>query len=203
MSFSSQELLFYAFGSALLGSSLAVITARNAVHSALFLVLAFVSSACLWVLLQAEFLGIALVLVYVGAVMVLFLFVVMMLDVEVAALRDSARRAGPLGALIALLVILELGYVVTARRLGLDLLPEPVPKPADWSNTLELGREIYTRYVYAFEIAGVILLVGIVAAIALTLRRRGDTRTQDPAVQVRVKRADRVRVVQVPSEERR
>ena len=203
MPFSAQELLFYAFGTVLIGAAFAVIVARNAVHSALFLVLAFVSSACLWVLLQAEFLGIALVLVYVGAVMVLFLFVVMMLDVDAAALRDSMKRAGPLGGLIALLVILELGYVVTARRLGLDLLPTPVPKPADWSNTLELGREIYTRYVFAFEVAGVILLVGIVAAIALTLRRRGGTRTQDPSVQVRVKRADRVRMVSLPSEERR
>ncbi len=203
MSLSPQELLFYVFGTALIGSAFAVVTARNAVHSALFLVLAFVSSACLWVLLQAEFLGIALVLVYVGAVMVLFLFVVMMLDVDVAAVRDSAKRAGPLGGLIALLVILELGYVVTAKRLGLDLLPSPVPKPGDWSNTLELGREIYTRYIFAFEVAGVILLVGIVAAIALTLRRRGGTRSQDPAVQVSVKRGDRVRMVKLPSEERR
>ena len=203
MSLSAQELLFYVLGTALIGSAFAVVTSRNAVHSALFLVLAFVSSACLWVLLQAEFLGIALVLVYVGAVMVLFLFVVMMLDVEVAVTRDSMKRAGPLGGLIALLVIFELGYVVTAKRLGLDLLPTPVPKPGDWSNTLELGREIYTRYLYAFEIAGVILLVGIVAAIALTLRRRGGTRSQDPAVQVKVKRGDRVRMVKLPSEERR
>jgi len=197
------ELLFYVFGAATIGSATAVILARNPVHSVLFLVLAFVSSACLWVLLQAEFLGIALVLVYVGAVMVLFLFVVMMLDVDLAAMREGFTRYAPLGALVALLVVLELGYVVWARKLGIALAPVPTPKPADWSNTAELGAELYTRYVYPFEIAGVILLVGIVAAIALTLRRRPGTRTQDPAVQVRVKRGDRLRVVSVPTEERR
>ena len=195
--------LFYVFSAVLLLAAFRVVTARSTVHAALFLVLSFFSASCLWMLLRAEFLAITLVLVYVGAVMVLFLFVVMMLDVEVAVTRDSMKRAGPLGGLIALLVILELGYVVTAKRLGLDLLPTPVPKPGDWSNTLELGREIYTRYLYAFEIAGVILLVGIVAAIALTLRRRGGTRSQDPAVQVKVKRGDRVRMVKLPSEERR
>jgi NADH-quinone oxidoreductase subunit J len=203
MPFTPQEMLFYAFGTALVGSATAVVLARNAVHSALFLVLAFVSSACLWVLLQAEFLGIALVLVYVGAVMVLFLFVVMMLDVEVAAVREGLVRNAPFAGLIALLVIVEIGYVVWARKLGVDLIPAPAAKPADWSNTQELGTLIYTEYLYAFEVAGVILLVGIIAAIALTLRRREGTRTQDVAVQVRVKRADRLRVVQVPPEERR
>jgi NADH-quinone oxidoreductase subunit J len=203
MPISPQELLFYVFGAALIGSATAVILARNPVHAVLFLVLAFVSSACLWVLLQAEFLGIALVLVYVGAVMVLFLFVVMMLDVDLAAMREGFTRHAPLGGLVAVLVVLELGYVVWARKLGLGLSPVPTPKPADWSNTAELGTEIYTRYLYPFEVAGVLLLVGIVAAIALTLRRRPDTRTQDPAVQVRVKRGDRLKVVQVPTEERR
>jgi NADH-quinone oxidoreductase subunit J len=203
MPFAPQELLFYAFGTALIGAATAVVLARNPVHSALFLVLAFVSSACLWVLLQAEFLGIALVLVYVGAVMVLFLFVVMMLDVDVAALRQGFVRNAWFAGLIALLVIVEIGYVVWARKLGIDLVPAPAAKPADWSNTHELGTLIYTQYLYAFEVAGVILLVGIVAAIALTLRRREGTRTQDVGVQVRVKRADRLRVVQVPPEERR
>jgi NADH-quinone oxidoreductase subunit J len=203
MPFAPQELLFYAFGAALVGAATAVVLARNPVHAALFLVLAFVSSACLWVLLQAEFLGIALVLVYVGAVMVLFLFVVMMLDVDVAALREGFVGNAPFAGLIALLVIVEIGWVVWARRLGVDLIPVPAAKPADWSNTRELGTLIYTDYLYAFEIAGVILLVGIVAAIALTLRRREGTRTQDVGVQVRVKRADRLRVVQVPPEERR
>ena len=198
-----ETIVFYAFAAILLGSALCVVTARNPVHAALFLVLSFFTASAIWLLLRAEFLALTLMVVYVGAVMVLFLFVVMMLDVDVAAVRDSAKRAGPLGGLIALLVILELGYVVTAKRLGLDLLPTPVPKPGDWSNTLELGREIYTRYIFAFEVAGVILLVGIVAAIALTLRRRGGTRSQDPAVQVSVKRGDRVRMVKLPSEERR
>ena len=203
MPLTPQELLFFAFGAALIGSATAVVLARHPVHAVLFLVLAFVSSACLWMLLQAEFLAIALVLVYVGAVMVLFLFVVMMLDVDVAALREGFAQHAPLGAVVALLVIVELGYVVWARHLGLAIGAPPTPHPADWSNTQQLGQAIYTDYVFAFEVAGVILLVGIVAAIALTLRRREDTRTQDPAVQVRVKRGDRVRLVKMGAEERR
>ena len=186
MHLSAQEMLFYVFGTALIGSAFAVITARNAVHSALFLVLAFVSSACLWVLLQAEFLGIALVLVYVGAVMVLFLFVVMMLDINTDSLRHNFWRHFPLAGLVGALIALEMTLVL---RGGFDL---GVAKA--------LGRVLYTDYGYAFEIAAVVLLVAIVAAIALTLRRRKDTRKQDPAAQVRARREERVQLVSMPSE---
>lgn len=202
MPISVQELLFYSFGTVLLFAALRVITVRNPVHAALFLVLAFFSSACLWLLLEAEFLGIALVLVYVGAVMVLFLFVVMMLDINVAELREGYTRYAPLGAVVALLMIAELGYVVYARHLDIELIePVTIPHPGQ-SNTEALGGVLYTVYVYPFEIAAVILLVGIIAAIALTMRRRENTRTQDPAEQVKVRREDRVRLVKMEPEKK-
>jgi NADH-quinone oxidoreductase subunit J len=203
MPLSPQELLFYAFAIPLVGASLAVILVRNPVFAALFLILAFVSSACLWVLLEAEFLGIALVLVYVGAVMVLFLFVVMMLDINVATMQRGYTSYWPLGLLVAAMVVAEILIAIRAVNSGLDLAPITELKPEGYSNTRELGELLYTQYIYPFEIAGVVLLVGIVAAIALTMRHRGGTRTQDPAQQVRVRASDRVRVVKVaPSAKR-
>jgi NADH-quinone oxidoreductase subunit J len=181
------------------GSALGVVTARNPVHSALYLVLAFVTSAGLWLLMEAEFLGIVLVLVYVGAVMVLFLFVVMMLDVNVAGMRQGFARYAPLGVLVALIMAAEIGYVVWSQKLGMSF-GQPVAHAADYSNTRELGDVIYTVYAYPFEIAAVILLVGIVAAIALTLRRRENTRSQDPARQVQVVAKGRIRMVSMPSD---
>ena len=194
--------LFYAFAAVLVVAALGVITSRNPVHSALFLVLAFVQSAFLWLLIEAEFLAIVLVLVYVGAVMVLFLFVVMMLDINVEELRKGFTRYLPLGAAVALIVVLEIGHVVWFRSQGLQFLAVPQGQPADYSNTKELGSLLYTEYVYAFEIASVILLLAIVAAITLTMRRRPGLKVQDIVKQVAVRREDRVRIVKVePSQE--
>ncbi len=198
-----QTAIFMLFSIILLFAAIKVISARNPVHSALFLVLAFVSSAGIWLLLEAEFLAITLVLVYVGAVMVLFLFVVMMLDINLEPLREGFIRYLPVGLLVALLVLVELGAVVGARQFGLDVFPAPEALPADYSNTKALGAVLYTVYVYPFEIAAVILLVAIIAAISLTMRRRRDTRHQDPAKQVRVRRQDRVRLVDMPAERKR
>jgi NADH-quinone oxidoreductase subunit J len=191
--------LFYAFAAVLLVAAFGVITSRNPVHSALFLVLAFVQSAFLWLLLEAEFLAITLVLVYVGAVMVLFLFVVMMLDVNVEELRKGFTRYLPLGAAVALIVVLEIGHVIWFRSQGLRFLTAPQGMPADYSNTKELGAVLYTEHVYAFEIASVILLLAIVAAITLTMRRRPGLKVQDVVKQVAVRREDRVRIVKVES----
>jgi NADH-quinone oxidoreductase subunit J len=199
---SFQTVVFYLLAAVLLFAAIRVIIARNPVHSALFLVLAFVSSAGLWLLLEAEFLAIALVLVYVGAVMVLFLFVVMMLDINVQRMREGMLNYLPLGLTVALLMVLEMGLVLWARNSQLRDMPAPTPMAADYSNTKEIGRLLYTEYVYPFEIAAVILLVAIVAAIALTLRRRKGGKHQDPAQQVLVRRADRVRLVSMPSEQR-
>jgi NADH-quinone oxidoreductase subunit J len=181
-------------------AALRVITARNPVHAALYLVLAFCTSAAIWVQLQAEFLAIALVLVYVGAVMVLFLFVVMMLDINLTRLREGFWSYLPLGAFVALLLVLEMVIVLGGRYAGLYDMPSPPPLSAGYSNTKELGRLIYTEYVYPFEIAAVILMVAIVSAIALTLRRRKETKYMDPAQQIGVRREDRVRIVSMPSE---
>jgi NADH-quinone oxidoreductase subunit J len=195
--------LFYVFGAILVFAAAMVITVRNPVHAALFLVLAFFTTAGVWLLLEAEFLAIVLVLVYVGAVMVLFLFVVMMLDVNLAPLREGFIRYLPVGGLVAGIVAVELFLVVGAERhFGTEMYPMPVRAAAEYSNTAELGGLLYTTYVYPFEIAAVILLVAIVAAIALTLRRRKDTKPQRPEVQVRVRREDRVRLVKMPAERR-
>jgi NADH-quinone oxidoreductase subunit J len=191
--------VFYVLAAVTLFAAVRVVIARNPVHSVLFLVLAFVSSSGLWLLLEAEFLAIALVLVYVGAVMVLFLFVVMMLDINLAQMREGMFSYLPLGLTVALLMVLEMGLVLWARYSPDETAPPP-PMGADYSNTKEIGRLLYTDYVYPFEIAAVILLVAIVAAIALTLRRRKTTKYQDPAMQVNVRRQDRVRLVSVPSE---
>jgi len=193
-----QTFIFWFFAAVLLGSALCVITARNPVHAALFLVLAFFTSAAIWIQLQAEFLAIALVLVYVGAVMVLFLFVVMMLDINIARLRAGFWSYLPVGGAVALLLVLEMGFIVTRSYFGSEGSPAPEALPQGYSNTKELGRLLYTEYVYPFEIAAVILLVAIVAAIALTLRRRKTSKYIDPAAQINIRREDRVRIVAMP-----
>jgi NADH-quinone oxidoreductase subunit J len=197
---SVEEAIFYLFAAILLVAAGMVITVRNPVHAALFLVLAFVTSAALWLLLEAEFLAITLVLVYVGAVMVLFLFVIMMLDLNVARLREGFIRYLPLSLLVAVLMAAELIVVLNRGYFMQERFLNPVRNQADYSNTEQLGRVLYTDYVYPFEIASVILLVAIVAAIALTLRRRRQTKYQDPAKQVAVQRQDRVRIVKVAVE---
>jgi len=190
--------IFYFFAAILVFAGLRVITARNPVHAALYLVLAFFTAAGLWMLLEAEFLAITLVLVYVGAVMVLFLFVVMMLDINLDKLREGFWDYLPLAGFVSVLLMIEMALILGNRHFGLAVMGTPVPKPADYSNTKELGRLLYTDYVYAFELAAVILLVAIVAAIALTLRRRRkDTKYIDPAEQVKVKRNDRLRIVKM------
>ena len=192
----SSFLLFMAFALVLVGAGVGVITARNPVHAALFLVLAFFTGSALWMMLEAEFLAIVLVLVYVGAVMVLFLFVVMMLNIDHERLRQGFWRHLPLGGGVALLMVLEMWLVVSSRQFS-SMVPD---SRGSISNTKELGRLLYTDYVLSFELAAVILLVAIVAAIALTLRRRKDSKHIDPAMQVQVKAADRLRVVSMPAE---
>ncbi|MDH5479775.1 MAG: NADH-quinone oxidoreductase subunit J [Nitrosomonas sp.] len=198
-----QDVIFYIFATILVVSALGVITARNPVYSALLLVLAFVTCAGLWLLLEAEFLAITLVLVYVGAVMVLFLFVVMMLDINLDRLREGFWKWFPFGSLIALVIVAEIAMVVMGKDFGLEQMPAPEPQAADYSNTKALGRLIYTEYVYAFELAAVLLLVAMVAAIALTLRQREDKKSPNPSKQVRVKKEDRLRMVAMPSEKKK
>src|SRR5512134_576026 len=195
------NVLFYVFGAILVLTAIGVITARNPVHCALFLVFAFLNSAVIWMLLQAEFLALTLIVVYVGAVMVLWLFVVMMLDIDVAKLRQGFTRYAPLGALIALIVVAQIGLVVYVRKLGLDGdVPVSVPQSPDYSNTHELGHLLYTQYLYPFEIAAVILLVAIIAAITLTMRERAGQKVQDIGKQVAVRAKDRVRIVKMDAE---
>ncbi len=197
---SFEQLLFYTFAAVLVGAAIGVITSRNPVHSVLFLVLAFFNSSVLWMLLEAEFLAIVLVLVYVGAVMVLFLFVVMMLDINVAKARQGFTRYAPIGALVTLVVAVEIAYVFKARQLGVQLMAPLERYPQGYSNTEEIGKVLYTDYLYAFEIAAVILLVAIVAAIALTMRKRPNLKAQDIAAQVATRREDRVRLVKMEAE---
>jgi NADH-quinone oxidoreductase subunit J len=191
--------IFYFFATILVFAGLRVITARNPVHAALFLVLAFFTAAGLWILLEAEFLAITLVLVYVGAVMVLFLFVVMMLDINLDRLREGFWDYLPIAGFVSVLLMIEMALILGSRHFGLEVMGTPAPHAADYSNTKELGRLLYTEYVYAFELAAVILLVAIVAAIALTLRHRKDSKFIDPAEQVKVKRNDRLRIVKMQS----
>jgi len=188
--------LFYVFSAVLLFAAFRVITARSTVHAVLFLVLSFASAACIWMLLEAEFLAIALVLVYVGAVMVLFLFIVMMLDINADSMREGFWKHFPLAGLVGALIALEMALVLTS---GFHLTDAPAASAAaiKMGNTRMLGIEIYTRYTYPLQVAAVLLLVAIVAAIALTLRRRKDTRHQSPSQQVRVKAADRMRLVKM------
>ena len=197
--------LFYLFAAVLVGAAIGVITARNPVHSALFLVLAFFNSAALWLLLEAEFLGIALVLVYVGAVMVLFLFVVMMLDINVAKLREGFAKHAPLGALVAGLMVFEMYQVYVVRHLGNPSLlagAQPVAVEAGVSNTKALGTLLFTQYAYAFQLAGVVLVLAIVAAIALTMRKRPGLKVQDVSAQVAVTKEQRLRIVKMEAEKR-
>jgi len=189
-----QLILFYVFGGALLASSLAVILVRNPVHAALFLVLAFVQAAGLWMLLYAEFLAITLVLVYVGAVMVLFLFVVMMLDVNLDVLREGFWGNLPLALLVGILMAGEM-VLLLVRGFGGETVVSPGAPAKGFSNTKALGQVIYTDYVFAFEIAAIILLVAIVAAIAITLRTRKETKYQDAATQLNVRASDRLKIV--------
>ena len=192
----TQTALFYVFSAVLLFASFRVITARDTVHAALFLVLAFFTAACIWIVLAAEFLAIALVLVYVGAVMVLFLFVVMMLDINVDALRVDFWRHFPLAALVGVVIALEMAAVLLGG-VALENSPAPDALLSRLGNTKLLGIEVYTHYLYPLQIAAVLLLVAIIAAIALTLRKRKDSRFLNPAQQVRVKKADRLRIVRM------
>ena len=194
------EVLFWVFASILAVSALAMITVRNPVHSALLLVLCFFTSAAIWLLIEAEFLAVVLILVYVGAVMVLFLFVVMMLDINVEEVRARVTRYALFGGIVAGVVVFEIVSVVWTRSLGMDVTTGAQAQPAGYSNTAELGKLLYTDYVYPFELAAVLLLVAIVAAIALTMRHRVGMKAQDIAGQVAVRAKDRVRIVKMPAE---
>jgi len=196
-----RTLVFYFLSAILVFAGLRVITARNPVHAALYLVLAFFSASGVWILLQAEFLAMALVLVYVGAVMVLFLFVVMMLDLNLDRLREGFWSYLPLGSIIALLMVAEMGLVLGGNYLGL-FESEVRQATAEESNVQAVGRLMFTDYVYPFELASVILLVGIVAAVALTQRGRRKSKAVNPSQQVFVKAGDRIRVLQMPAEKR-
>lgn len=202
------QFLFYLFAAIAVASAVMVITIRNPVQAALFLVLTFISSSAIWLMMEAEFLAIALVLVYVGAVMVLFLFVVMMLDINIARLREGFIRFLPFGIGVAVLLAGMLVWLMKFKA-GSSFITKtgtmnpPPAAPADYSNTEELGSVLYTVYVYPFEIAAVLLLVAIVAAIALTLRRRPATKYQNPDQQISVKRKDRVRLVGMKPEQKK
>ena len=195
-----QTILFYLFAAVLIGAALGVVFSRNPVHSIMFLVLAFFQSAMLWLMAEAEFLAIVLVLVYVGAVMVLFLFVVMMLDVTVESVSRQLTRYAPLATAIAFIMAFELVQLIWLRS-STDPAPGIFqPNPADYDNTKALGAVLYTEHVYAFEIAAVILLLAIVAAITLTMRKRPGLKVQNVAKQVAVRAKDRVRVVKMDAE---
>jgi NADH-quinone oxidoreductase subunit J len=191
---------FYVFAAILLFAALRVVTARNPVHAALWLVLAFFTAAEIWMLLYAEFLAVTLVIVYVGAVMVLFLFVVMMLDINFDKLREGFWGHVPLAALVGALMAFEMVLVVGSREFGAEAVNSPGAPAAGHSNTKELGRLLYTDYVFPFELAAVVLLVAIVAAIALTLRSRKESRYQDPAEQLAATRAGRLKIVKMEPE---
>jgi len=192
--------VFYFFAAALVFAASMVITVRNPVHASLFLIMAFFASAGLWILLEAEFLAITLVLVYVGAVMVLFLFVVMMLDINLTVLREGFAGYLPVAFVVALGMMASLGLIVGQENFGIEATGQVTRAAASYSNTEALGRVLYTDYVYPFEIAAVILLVAIIAAIALTLRPTRQTKAPNPDRQVAVKRDDRIRIVKMDSE---
>lgn len=191
------DIVFYVLAAILLLSGIRVITTRNPVHAALFLVLAFFTAAGIWLLLEAEFLAIALILVYVGAVMVLFLFVVMMLDINLDKLREGFWEYLPMAGLIGVLMVVEMTMVLAEKNLQPT---KTVELPANYSNTAALGKVLYTDYLLPFELAAVVLLVAMIAAIVLTLRERKDNKSMNPAEQVKVKRNDRLRIVSMPAE---
>lgn len=197
-----QAILFYSFAAVMLGAAMGVVFSRNPVHSVMFLVLTFFQSAVLWLMAEAEFLAIVLVLVYVGAVMVLFLFVVMMLEVNIEAAKRGLTRFAPLGIGIALLMVVELMQLIWLRSEGGASTGGFAPTPEGYSNTKALGSVLYTEHVYAFEIAAVILLLAIVAAITLTMRKRPGLKVQDIAQQVSVRAKDRVRIVKMEAEKK-
>ena len=197
------EIVFYLFSLVMLAAAVGVITVRNPVYAALFLVLAFFSASAIWLLLEVEFLAIILILVYVGAVMVLFLFVVMMLDINVEPLKAGFIKYMPVGVAVALIMAMELLAVLWAKgRFGVDAFPIPAPHPDGYSNTKAVGEVLFTNYLLAFEVAGIVLLVAIIAAVALTLRHRVGGRRQNPALQVRVRKDERVRLVKMDPETR-
>lgn len=192
--------VFYLLATVMVFAAVRVVTVRNPVQAALFLVLTFFNAAGIWLLLQAEFLAITLVMVYVGAVMVLFLFVVMMLDINVDRLREGFWSYLPVGAVVGVIMLAEMVLVLSGPYFGLDAMPEPPAAQAGYSNTRELGRVLYTEYVYPFELASLVLLVAMVAAVALTLRKRAGSRYLDPSRQIAVKRADRIELLSMPAE---
>lgn len=190
-----KTLLFYIFAAILVIAALRVITARNPVHAALFLVLSFFTAAAIWMLLEAEFLSIMLVLVYVGAVMVLFLFVVMMLDLDLDHLRKDFQKYLPVASLVGAIIVAEMAIVLIRGFIGTTQPVATLSPEMAANNTKALGILLYSTYLFSFEVAGVILLVGIIAAVSLTLRRRKDTKTQDIGEQIRTRKEDRVRIV--------
>jgi NADH-quinone oxidoreductase subunit J len=190
-----KTLLFYIFAAILVIAALRVITARNPVHAALFLVLSFFTAAAIWMLLEAEFLSIVLVLVYVGAVMVLFLFVVMMLDLDLDHLRQGFKQFLPVASLVGAIIVAEMSIVLIRGFVGTTQPVVAFAPEVAANNTKALGILLYTTYLFSFEVAGIILLVAIIAAVALTLRRRKDTKTQDIAEQIRTRKEDRIRMV--------
>ncbi len=191
------EILFWVFASILVVSALAMIMVKNPVHAAMLLVLCFFTSASIWLLIEAEFLAVVLILVYVGAVMVLFLFVVMMLDINIEEVRARVTRYALLGGVVAGVVVFQIVSVVWTRSLGIDVTTGAQAQPAGYSNTAELGKVLYTDYVYPFELAAVLLLIAIVAAISLTMRKRPNLKQQDIGKQVAARSQDRVRIVKV------
>jgi NADH-quinone oxidoreductase subunit J len=194
-----EAIIFYFFAIMTVTTATVVVTVRNPIHAALFLVLTFFTSAVIWMTLEAEFLAITLVLVYVGAVMVLFLFVVMMLDINIARMREGFSRVLPLGIVVAAIMLFLMWSVVASDIFSVEVIAKPAARAADYSNTKALGSVLYTDYVFAFEIAAVILLVAIIAAISLTIRKRPRTKYQKPSDQIKVKKGDRLRIVKMPS----
>ena len=197
-----QAILFYLFATVLIAATIGVVFSRNPVHAVMFLVLTFFQSAALWLLAEAEFLAIVLVLVYVGAVMVLFLFVVMMLDINVETIRRSLTRYAPLGIAIALLMAFELIQLIWLRGRGDSVASGFQAYPEGYSNTKALGSVLYTEHVYAFEIAAVVLLLAIVAAITLTMRKRPGLKVQNISEQVAVRAKDRIRIIKMDAEKK-
>ena len=197
---SFEVILFYTFAVMLVGAALGVILSRNPVYSVMSLVFAFINSAFLWMLIEAEFLALLLIVVYVGAVAVLFLFVVMMMDINIAEVQQGFTKYAPIGAILGVIVVIEMGLVMLSDDIKLKFAADVPAKAADYSNTEALGIEVYTNYIYPFELAAIILLVAIVVAITLTMRKRPGLKLQNINEQVAVKAEDRVRIVKMESE---